>query len=123
MLLLLVHVLLSMSVDWVFIKHCLSMRGHHSDCNSQAGRSRHSHPHCVGGAADEKKALFLLHVDANSVSLGADTATFLLPGSRCTPLPCVSRMLLLISIHLGMIPAESVAMACKKAPVLSSRFR
>ena len=75
-------------------------RSHYTDCNLQGDPDIQCHPHCVDGTADEKKALFLLHIDANSVSLGADAAMFLMPGSRYTPMPSVSRMLLL-TMHMG----------------------
>ena len=35
-----------------------------------------------------KKALFLLYMEANSWSLGADITQYVLPETRCAPAPC-----------------------------------
>lgn len=48
-------------------------------------RGHYSVHFAAGGVGDAKKALFLLYLEANSISLGADIAQYVIPEPRCTP--------------------------------------
>ena len=92
----------------MLVRSCLGMcESHHTNFNLQDNTCKCCYSHCVDGTADAKKALFLLHIDANSVSLGADTARFLMPGTRCTPLLVPPRC-----CCMSVTPAASIALAC-----------
>ena len=39
----------------------------------------------AGSLGGVKKALFLLYIEANSISLGADSTQYNMPGTRCAP--------------------------------------